>query len=371
MERDRKISEVAQAARKGFSDIDMTLEAEQIAWLASNSVNQTDTSSKYDWGIEPLATVVAVFKGRGGATAGFIDQVQSSSEEIVGLILDKSPFYYESGGQINDTGLLTFVEGNTSFVVENVQVYGGFVVHLGRLQAGQSVAVGTAAKVSVDYSRRSLIAPNHTMTHVLNYSLKRVLLGGEESNGLIDQKGSLVDTEKLRFDFSWNGAISKEQLAEIETIVRKQISDALPVYSEVVGLADASQINGLRKVFGERYPDPVRVISVGADIAEMLRDPTSTRWTGYSIEFCGGTHLTNTKEAEDFVIIEESGISKGIRRVVGLTRGAAKHARERASAVLGRLTELEAMTAGPELQLLSKSLSREVTKFISLFTDVR
>jgi alanyl-tRNA synthetase len=125
-----------------------------------------------------------------------------------------------------------------------------------------------------------------------------------------DQKGSLVDTEKLRFDFSWPTALTPAQIAQVESIVVERIQAALPVHAQLVPLADASKIAALRQVFGERYPDPVRVISVGQDVQQMLADPTKSEWSNFAIEFCGGTHLTNTTQAEDFVIVEESGIAK-------------------------------------------------------------
>jgi alanyl-tRNA synthetase len=119
-----------------------------------------------------------------------------------------------------------------------------------------------------------------------------------------------VDTEKLRFDFSWPTALTPAQIAQVESIVVERIQAALPVHAQLVPLADASKIAALRQVFGERYPDPVRVISVGQDVQQMLADPTKSEWSNFAIEFCGGTHLTNTTQAEDFVIVEESGIAK-------------------------------------------------------------
>lgn len=222
--------------------------------------------------------------------------------------------------------------------------------------------VGDTVSVHVDYDRRSFIAPNHTMTHVLNYALRHTLLGNGKravveygavvgrlfhiavthrldtphltvvpssmsacslllleptTDGLsqCDQKGSLVDSEKLRFDFSWPTALTPAQIAQVEGIVAERIRDALPVDAQLVPLAEASKITALRQVFGERYPDPVRVISVGQDVANLLANPADAQWMTYAIEFCGGTHLTNTAQAEDFVIVEESGIAK-VRAVI-------------------------------------------------------
>lgn len=373
MEKDRKISEAAQAARKGGGSKDLTMEAEQTAWLGGQGIAATDTSLKYKWRDDPVSKIVALFKGRGGSSTGFCDSVTADDGEV-GVILDKSSFYYESGGQIFDTGYLKPVTADGdkwNFTVSNAQSYAGYVVHVGQLEPDSPpLTVGTSVLSSVDYDRRSFVAPNHTMTHVLNYALKSTLIGSsgtnQETSALCDQKGSLVDTEKLRFDFSWNGALSTEQLAKVEGIVRDQIQSKLGVYTDVVPLADAVKINGLRQVFGERYPDPVRVVSVGAKIEELLSNPSDSKWSNFSIEFCGGTHLSNTEEAEDFVIIEESGIAKGIRRIVGLTRNAAKAAKTRTQDFLIRLGGLDAMDAGPELQAGVKAISREVFYMLSL-----
>ena len=364
MERDRQISEAAENARKGVGAKDLTMEAEQTAWLINAQIAATDATNKYIWHQTPQANVVAVFLGRGGATAGFVTET-NASEGSIGLVLDATPFYCESGGQTFDSGDLLLASGNR-FVVENVQSYAGFVVHVGHLESG-SVSVGTSVTARVDYERRALVAPNHTMTHVLNYALRAVLMGSGSENagvGQCEQKGSLVDAEKLRFDFSWSGSLTSGQVAEVESIVVHKIQSGLPVYAEVVPLSAASEVNALRKVFGERYPDPVRVISVGVKVEDLLANPSNPVWRENSVEFCGGTHLSNTAEAEDFVLVEESGIAKGVRRVVGLTRGAAKAARERAAALLARLTALEQLPGGQELSVLSKAIKSEVLQHL-------
>jgi alanyl-tRNA synthetase len=364
LENDRKISEAAESLRKGLGTKDLSMEAEQTAWLQSNQVAPTDSSAKYVWHHNPEAQVVAVFKGRGGSTAGFFDSA-SPEDDLIGIVLDSTPFYPEAGGQIYDTGDLVF-NGDHVFTVNNAQSYAGYIVHVGKLVNGP-ISVGTKVTARVDYRRRALVAPNHTMTHVLNYALRKVLLdsngGGEAvSVGQCEQKGSLVDPEKLRFDFSWNSPLTSAQIAEVQDIVVSKIKEAVPVHAEVVSLNSASQINALRKVFGERYPDPVRVISVGVPVQDLMADPTNPNWRSIAIEFCGGTHLSNTADAEDFVLVEESGIAKGVRRIVGLTRTAALAARERATDLLERLTALEQMPGGAELNAASKAIRTEVSK---------
>ena len=182
------------------------------------------------------------------------------------------------------------------------------------------------------------------MTHVLNHALKEVLVNRTGSAALVDQKGSLVDEFKLRFDFSWNNQLTPEQLADVEKLCVERIEKAVPVEAYVAPLADASKISALRAVFGEKYPDPVRVVSVAnATIPEMLANPQDSTWNEYSVEFCGGTHLTNTKEAEAFVLLSEEGIAKGIRRIVAVTRGDAKKAIALASEFEAKLSAAEAM----------------------------
>ena len=367
MDSDRKISEAAEAARKSGGSKDLTMEAEQTAWLQTRDIAITDSAGKYDWNTNPTAKVVALFQGRGMSTAGFTDVI-TVEDGAVGVILDVTSFYYESGGQIFDTGALSTLSGET-FQVQNSQTYAGYVVHVGFLEAGSApLTVGSSVTVKVDYERRGFVAPNHTMTHVLNYALKRVLITEQEAGAAatsvttIDQKGSLVDTEKLRFDFTWNGALSAQQVEKIENIVIDHIKRGVPIFAEVVPLADASKICSLRAVFGERYPDPVRVISVGAAIQDLLADPTNPKWHDMSVEFCGGTHLSNSANAEDFVLVEESGIAKGIRRIVGLTREGARVARALAQTLLERLSALESMQGGSDLLTKSKSIKIEVTE---------
>ena len=233
MKEDREKSK--SALNKSCLEKDLNMEAEQTSWLQTQNIKQTDSSSKYQWEIELEANVVACFHGRGLAGAGF-ETKGSYSDDAFGIILDRTSFYYESGGQIFDTGSLCF--GDCIFTVTNCQTYAGYVVHVGTLTSG-SVSVGDKAKCRVDYARRSLVAPNHTMTHVLNFALRKVLLEGLEGTvtSTCDQKGSLVDEEKLRCDFSWNTALTVEQIASVEKVVQELIATALPVYAQVVPFA--------------------------------------------------------------------------------------------------------------------------------------
>lgn len=167
--------------------------------------------------------------------------------------------------------------------------------------------------MKIDTERRFKIAQNHSLTHVLNYILRQYL---KED---ISQKGSLVTDEKLRFDFGFNRGISDENIAQIEKLVNEEIYKGLTVYNQIVPLSSAKQISGLRAVFGEVYPDPVRVLSIGNPIEELIDSPKSDKWNSFSIEFCGGTHAKNTHDAQAFAIVEESSIAKGIRRITAIT----------------------------------------------------
>jgi len=149
----------------------------------------------------------------------------------------------------------------------------------------------------------------------------------------VQQKGSLVDPEKLRFDFSHGKSLADEELARVEQLVNEGIAKKLPVYAETAPQEQALKIHGLRAVFGEKYPPMVRVVSIGAPVRDLLADPANPKWRQYSIEFCGGTHLPNTAEAAAFAITAEEASSKGIRRIVALTGDAARSASEAAAAL--------------------------------------
>ncbi len=189
---------------------------------------------------------------------------------------------------------------------------------------------------------------NHTSTHLLNWALREVL--GEH----VQQKGSLVDPEKTRFDFSQNKPLSAEELERVESLVNERIREDLPVYTQEVDQKKALEINTLRAVFGEKYPDRVRVVSIGAKIGEegeqdantLLGNPKDRKWMKYSVEFCGGTHLKRTAEAERFVLTTEEGVAKGIRRVVGIAGEGARRAIDRGNELLA---EAETLAGKPSV----------------------
>jgi alanyl-tRNA synthetase len=187
----------------------------------------------------------------------------------------------------------------------------------------------------VDYERRRLIAPNHSMTHILNAALRNVL------GDAVDQRGSLCNEEKLRFDFSHNKAMTLKQLKAVEAYCQETIQQGQTVASTVMPLEDAKKIEGVRAVFGEVYPDPVRVIQIGDDT---------------SVEFCGGTHLENTAEAEAFCLVEETAVAKGIRRITAVTRDSAKQALAEGERFETLIKEAEGQADGTQAGSLRKDL---------------
>lgn len=345
MKAEQELSAAAHLAKMaGGSGKDMRLVAEQVAYLVGKSIAGTNDDAKYTWNQDlEGCSVKALFIGRNETEdmIGFVDSITPDSNAI-GVIMDKTSFYAEAGGQVYDTGVLTTVSG-AEIRIDNVQSYGQYVLHVGQVVNG-AVSVGDEIKCSVDYVRRAPIASNHTMTHVLNHALKEVLVHQGGSSTIIDQKGSLVDEFKLRFDFSWNGQLTPAQLADVERLCMERIANEVPVDAYVAPLADAEKISSLRAVFGEKYPDPVRVVSVAnVTVPEMLANPQDSTWNAYSVEFCGGTHLTNTKEAEAFVLLSEEGIAKGIRRIVAVTKADARKAMAIATAFEEKLKAAESM----------------------------
>jgi len=268
------------------------------------------------------------------------------SREMVihlGVVLDRTCFYAEAGGQQADHGRL-FVSHETrshagdahhggEFRVEEVRGFGGYVVHVGRMIRGE-LRVGDEVTCNVDHARRKRLASNHTATHLFNHALREVVGGASAP----EQRGSLVAPDRLRFDFDASGPIAPADIAAIEARVRDAIKADLPVHADLLPQDKALAINGLRAVFGEKYPNPVRVVAIGPPIDDILADPDNDRWRSYSVELCGGTHLSRTGEAGSFAIVHEEGVAKGIRRVVALTGEEAHRA----------IAEADALQAGLE-----------------------
>jgi alanyl-tRNA synthetase len=211
------------------------------------------------------------------------------------VVLEKTPFYAESGGQVGDTGLLTWSGGR--FKVTDTQKEGSNHLHIGTVIEGE-LFPGLEVDARIDHARRERTRKNHSATHLMHAALRNVL--GEH----VTQKGSLVDPDKLRFDFSHFEAVTPEQLREIEYQVNEQILGNTPVETEITDMEQA-QAKGAMALFGEKYGDTVRVLSMGSD--------------AYSVELCGGTHVARTGDIGLFRITSESGISSGVRRIEAVT----------------------------------------------------
>lgn len=350
-----KAKEISRQGRGGSKQASkaVILDVHDIALVENSSMPKTDDDHKYHETVM-TAKICGLFYEHELHNSVDRGTSEDGTGRPFGVLLDKTNFYAESGGQEFDTGLLTSNNGEgAEFVVENVQVYGGYVLHTGYLTFG-FLSVGDSITAAYDTERRSALARNHTGTHVLNLALREVL-----KSEAVDQKGSLVAQEKLRFDFSSKGAMSSAQLGEVEVICNRIIGDDLKVYSQEVGLTQAREINGLRAVFGEVYPDPVRVVSVGPSVSELLAEPNNPKWERYSIEFCGGTHVVSSSRIGGLVIVEESAVAKGIRRVVALTGSEAFAAQKLADEFEKTLAEMEVLK-GSKLETGLKSVSKEL-----------
>jgi alanyl-tRNA synthetase len=314
-----------------------------------NDVPKTDDSAKFGKG-NITAEIKAIYHGKNFHSS----TAQIPDGEQIGIILDRTNFYAEQGGQENDTGRI-IIDGRAELEVGDVQLYAGYVLHTGFMKYG-SFSIGDAVLCEYDELRRWPIRNNHTGTHILNFALRRVL--GDS----VEQKGSLVAAEKLRFDFSHKSAVTEKELEKIEEISTEYIRQNCDVYSQEVPLATARRISGVRAVFGETYPDPVRVVSVGVEVEEILKNVEDPRWLEVSIEFCGGTHVQKTGDIKDLIILEENGIAKGIRRIIAVTGEDAHEVQRVAKEFEKRLDRLDAMALGPQKEQEAKQIQVELNQ---------
>ncbi|KAJ7471785.1 tRNA synthetases class II (A)-domain-containing protein [Mycena latifolia] len=327
-----------------------TLGVHQIAYLQENYfLETTDDASKFD---TPTATAnvkaIICYDHFVDSTAGVLQGTP------FGIILDRTNFFAESGGQIYDAGFI-YVDEQCEFEVEKVHSYGGYILHIGNVRRG-TCKVGDAVTCSYNPTRRAAVSNNHTATHILNLILRDVLTNKS------DQKGSLVSPERLRFDFQHDGPLTLSELSKIETSSQLLIHRNVQVFSAIIELEKALRIPGIRAIFGETYPDPVRVVSIGKSINDILVDIGDPIWTNFSIELCGGTHVENTGQIQSFVITEESGVAKGIRRITAVTGSEAHKATSLAADLDASLVKLEASTTLDLSEL--KSFTLKVTQSI-------
>lgn len=252
-----------------------------------------------------------------------VDAINAGQEAVV--VLDQTPFYAESGGQVGDKGELKGT--NFSFAVEDTQKYGQAIGHIGKLAAG-SLKVGDAVQADVDEARRARIRLNHSATHLMHAALRQVL------GTHVSQKGSLVNDKVLRFDFSHNEAMKPEEIRAVEDLVNAQIRRNLPIETNIMDL-EAAKAKGAMALFGEKYDERVRVLSMG----------------DFSTELCGGTHASRTGDIGLFRIISESGTAAGVRRIEAVT---GKGAITTVHADSDRLSEVAHLLKGDSNNLADK-----------------
>jgi len=264
------------------------------------------------------------------------DLVDSLCEGQTGtIIVDETPFYATMGGQCADTGVITTKDAE--FIVEDtIKLQGGKVGHVGVMKSG-SMKVGETVTLTIDSDRRQDTCKNHSATHLLQKAL-RIVLGDH-----VEQAGSLVTPDRLRFDFTHFQALTADQIREVESIVNAEIAKAIEVDTKEMSIEDAKK-TGAMALFGEKYGDVVRVVRMG----------------DFSVELCGGTHVANTSNIASFKIISEAGIAAGVRRIEALT----------AAGVMNHYSEVEKELA--EASKAAKTEPHNLTKKIeSLLEEIK
>ncbi|ESO00968.1 hypothetical protein HELRODRAFT_100946 [Helobdella robusta] len=339
-------------------DEEISLDVHSINELKSTNQAITDDSPKFEYTADDKGNyvfqscqskIMAIRKGK-----KFVNEVTPGEE--CGILLDRTNYYAEQGGQIYDEGYIVRCDDESNEIkVKNVQVYAGYILHVGNVEG--HFKVGDVVKCFIDEDRRKGIMKNHTGTHVLNFSLRKVL-------GSTDQKGSLVAPDRMRFDFTAKEALKPSEVESVEKISNTFTRGGRTVYSKVVPLAQAKAIQGLRAVFDETYPDPVKVVSIGTPIEELLKDPNGRHGYETSVEFCGGTHLVRSDDIGSLVIVSEEAIAKGQRRIVAVTGTDAKKALHRSELLEKTYEDLKEKVDGSQSSDVSvqKALVREIVE---------
>ncbi|KAJ8002204.1 hypothetical protein DPEC_G00177390 [Dallia pectoralis] len=335
------------------------LDLHSLARLQTDQVPHTDDLPKYGYSLGPdgkyvfqpcHATVLALYCGQ-----ALVSEV--SEGQRCGVVLDRTCFYAEQGGQSHDHGY--FIKDGLQDVlypVEAVHLSGGYVVH--QVTPADVLTKGDQVQLYLDEAHRLACMVKHTATHILNFALCQ-LLGPS-----VEQRGSHVAADRLRFDFSVQGSLSTTQLQTIEESIRNIITENHAVYIEEVPLARVNDIPGLRTV-DEVYPDPVRVVSLEVPMSDLLISQTA-RPT--SVELCCGTHLLRTGEIGDVVIVSERQLVKGISRIIAVTGDDARQARE-AGQTLGQ--EVESLSARlAAVTSPSLSAAYRLAKDVGVLTDI-
>lgn len=330
----------------------LMLDIVSLANLQRLSVPHTDDTLKYQYRLEEdryvfpacRATVLALYDGQ-----GLVSEVTEGQR--CGVILDQTCFYSEQGGQSHDQGYFTR-QGlqDVLYPVEAVVLAGGYVVH--QVTAADSLKTGDQVQLHLDQDHRLSCMVNHTATHILNFALRKVL------GHSVQQRGSHVSADRLRFDFSVKSSLDVSQLKEVDRCVHDIISANHVVHSQELPLQAARSIEGLRTV-DEVYPDPVRVVSVAVPVCDLV-DDQADRET--SVELCCGTHLLQTGAIKDLVIVSERQLVKGISRIIAVTGREASRAREDGQVLSQDVDSLSARVAGstPSSLESAQCLAKEI-----------
>uniref|UniRef100_A0A2K6PG79 Alanine--tRNA ligase n=1 Tax=Rhinopithecus roxellana TaxID=61622 RepID=A0A2K6PG79_RHIRO len=331
------------------------LDVHALGELQRQGVPPTDNSPKYNYSLRPNgsyefgtceAQVLQLYTEDGTAVASV------GKGQRCGLLLDRTNFYAEQGGQASDRGYLVRVgQEDVLFPVARAQVCGGFILH--EAVAPECLQIGDQVQLHVDKAWRLGCMAKHTATHLLNWALRQTLGPGTE------QQGSHLNPEQLRLDVTTQTALTPEQLRAVENTVQEAVQQDKPVYMEEVPLALTAHVPGLRSL-DEIYPDPVRVVSVGVPVAHAL-DPASQAALQTSVELCCGTHLLRTGAVGDLVIIGDRQLSKGTTRLLAITGEQAQQARE-----LGQNLAQEVKAATEQLS----QGSQDVAEALRLSKDI-
>ncbi|KAJ9583265.1 hypothetical protein L9F63_022398, partial [Diploptera punctata] len=356
----KKQAQVMSQGKGNWYDDKLNLDVHSITELQNLGVPPTDDLLKYRYTATSTdKNAEYVFEECRAKVIGlrhskqFVESVTSGQE--CGVLLDKTCFYAEQGGQIYDEGFMVKVgDESVEMCVRNVQVRGGYILHIGTVEG--TLCKGDEVVLHLDTERRRLVMNNHTGTHVLNYALRAVL--GTDA----DQKGSLVAPDRLRFDFTNKGAMSVGQVKAAEHECNVLIDKNEAVFTKDSKLAVAKTIQGLRAVFEETYPDPVRVVSIGVSVEQLEADPYSPAGQNTSVE-----HLQRSGHIGNLVIASEEAIAKGIRRIVALTGPEASKALKKTELLENELNKLIGLMKNADGQLSMKEM---VKKIVELTEDI-
>ncbi|KRZ35517.1 Alanine--tRNA ligase, cytoplasmic, partial [Trichinella pseudospiralis] len=352
----RQQAQISSSSKFSQQSDDINFNINAISCLLDMGVPLTDDKPKFvyrlsenendNYEFDELECEVLALRKNGE----FVSEVRTG--DFCCLICDKTAFYAESGGQIYDEGSMS--NDKCEFHVRNVQVRSGYVIHFGDVLG--TITLGSKLSQNIDQKRRMQVMKNHTATHLLNFALREIM-------SEVEQKGSLVLPEKLRFDFTRRTPFELEQLMRIQEIIEDVIKSDAEIFMQEVPLDVAKTIAGLRFMADESYPDPVRVVSIGIPVDALLDNANRIDGNLTSVEFCGGTHLLRAGHVGKFVIASEDAISRGVRRIIALTGHQAEQAVQKLDYFVTKIETMmdvirETLRAG---EWKDKMLNREIS----------